>query len=103
MDDKFSTPPPDLTPHLRELFDRVIAKAPPYSTRRSFVEFVREQLGIDYSYRTVETWTDLPLQYIGGKATFPTIDGLRRVFAELNSRPVVVGVRAACATDSSDE
>jgi hypothetical protein len=85
-------PAPGLRPDLLELFERVVAIAPAFSTRRSLVRFLKEQLGIEYSHRTIERW-DLPIQYVGGRATFRTVDGLARVFGELNDAPIIMAGR----------
>jgi hypothetical protein len=90
--------PPNLRPELAVLFEEVVATSPPFSTRRSFVQLVRERVGIDYSPRTIERWR-LAVQMIKGEATFPTVAGLERVFADLNDAPVICrgGDRQAAA------
>jgi hypothetical protein len=82
----------ELRPELAALFEEILTSSPPYSTRRSGVELLKNKLGIEFSHRTLEKWP-LPIQIIKGEATFPTVAMLEHVFAELNAAPVIMGGR----------
>jgi hypothetical protein len=92
--------PLGLRPELAALFKELVETSPPFSTRRSGVKLIHDKLGIKYSHRTLERWA-LPIQYVNGQATFPTVRMLERVFAELNDEPVIMGGRHSHAQRAS--
>src|SRR3954468_8476486 len=82
--------PPDLRRALLETalpLDAIqkLSKLPPYQVRRTGDQLVADVLGVKLAWRTFESWDDLPVTWVGGRAVVPTVAMVAAVWKRMQN------------------